>query len=895
MNGKESTIIKEFILESSEGLASISNELTQYEAEGFKDSELINSTYRTVHTLKGSACFLAFKKLETLAHSTETILDYLREKTLIPSSEMIDLLLASFDRCEEILKYVEENGTEAPEDNKELVDKLESLLEHELLKENNTQGEMVSDYPGEEIKKTNVSKNSDESRADDEGQGKPNISLVKPEEEKVKEVVEVETAKTEEEHVNQKQVADSTVRVSVNLLDKILNVVGELVLNRNQILQLSKEREEADLSRLSHQLNVITTELQTDIMTTRMQPVGTVFNKFERLVRDLARSQSKNIRLDIQGQETELDKTLLEYIKDPLTHLIRNAIDHGIETSEQRSEAGKPEVGNLSIKTYHAGGEVIIEIRDDGRGINTSKILDKAIQKGIMTQEEANSYPSHKAMNLIFYPGFSTAEQVTNISGRGVGMDVVKSNIEKIGGQCDVQSTLNEGTTFKLKIPLTLAIIPALIVMGGREPFAIPQKNLVELVLVDNDSSNKVEKLHDSEFFRLRGDLIPVFRLHKCLKLEKETSDDDSFNIIVLQSELGMYGLIVDEVLDTQEIVVKPLPQKLKTGGIYAGATIMGDGAVALILDAIGLFNKVANNISLEQEDFKADNLDYKLANEFDAEEILLFRLSDNREYGIPLCLVSRLEEFKTNKVEKSGKQSLIRYRNTAMPLIFLDEEVKYSKLQETKQMQKDSESVKSELPCIVSSIKGRSFGFIVDKILDIGKSDQTIDYTHQSIPGVMGTTFINEKIVTVIDIHKIIAENNLLSKEIDADKTFKAKILLVEDSVLYQRVIQETLENDGYQVVLAEDGAKGLELLKDHGNRFDLLVSDVEMPNLNGFDLVANLRKNDGPHKDIPVVLVTTRLEKEDLDKGKDVGVNAHLKKLDKIEVLNTVNQILS
>lgn len=455
MSTKENAILKEFILESSEGLASVSQELTQFEKEGFANSELINSIYRTVHTLKGSACFLAFKNLEALAHSTETVLDYLREGTLKPSSNMIDLLLSSFDRCEDILKHISSQEQEPEEKNDKLIQKLESLLEHELLGEVSVKEDNIINFHGDIQDETNA---EEVLTAEPESSSASSIVVdVEKMLEGTEKIVEINSpvAAVKEDQNSEQQAgqpiqgADSTVRVSVNLLDKILNVVGELVLNRNQILQLSKEREEPDLTRLSHQLNVITTELQTDIMTTRMQPVGNVFTKFERMVRDLARSQAKNIKLDIQGQETELDKTLLEFIKDPLTHIIRNCVDHGIEAPLERQEKGKSEAGHLSIKTYHAGGQVIIDITDDGKGINTAKILEKAMSKGIITQEEAATMPAQKAMNLIFHPGLSTAESVTNISGRGVGMDVVKSNIEKIGGQCDIQSTLDVGTTFK--------------------------------------------------------------------------------------------------------------------------------------------------------------------------------------------------------------------------------------------------------------------------------------------------------------------------------------------------------------------------------------------------------------------------------------------------------------
>lgn len=882
MIDKDSPIVKEFLLESQEALSSIGEELTRYEkiAHSNTDPELINSLYRKIHTLKGSASFLALNHLESLTHSVETIFDHLREGDFLPTPEMVDLLLESFDACHEILKNIEEKGIEGSEEHILLKSKLESQLEHELIKE----PIKVHTYPTE-VNESSTLKTESSIATEDVTKDAKNTNH-----EVSKRSVQTESqdkpSSTDQSQKISKGVVDSTVRVNVKLLDKILNVVGELVLNRNQILQLSKETEEPVLAKLSHQLNVITTELQTDIMTTRMQPVGAVFNKFERIVRDLARSQGKKVKLDLQGQDTELDKTLLELIKDPMTHLIRNAIDHGIENPEVRLSKGKTDTGHLSIKTYHAGGQITIEITDDGNGISIERVLQKAVSKNIMTQEEADSCSSTKALNLIFHPGFSTAEKVTNISGRGVGMDVVKSNIEKIGGQCEVHSVEGEGTVFKLKIPLTLAIIPALIVKGGGETFAIPQKNLIELVLLEDNNCSLIEKIHDSEFFRLRGDLIPIFRVNNSLGLTKELEPSDSFSIVVLQSDTGTYGLIVDEILDTQEIVVKPLSHKLKVGNIYAGATIMGDGAVALILDTQGLFNLMDEGQADSQTDNKYLEEDIKAHIDIDVEELLLFELKDKRKYGIPLCLVSRLEEFSHEQIEVSGKQKLIRYREMAMALIDVNEHVSYDNI---KSLNSHDENI---YPCIVSNIKGRNFGFLVDNILDIGKAESAIDYSTTTSDNLMGTTYVNGHIVTIIDIHSIIHELRLVKVDPTLEN-YKARILLAEDSILYQRVIQETLESNGYYVVLAENGEEAFNYINSN-EKFDLVITDIEMPKMNGFDLTKKIRSLSA-FKNIPIIAVTTRVSDSDLMKGKEVGITEHLKKLDQEEVLRSVKKYMT
>lgn len=872
---KDSPIFKEFLVESYENLSNISQELMEYEKKYQSEDcfEIINSIYRKVHTLKGSACFLALKNLESITHSVETLLDQLRERKIDLGSELADLLLESFDLCHEIVTKLEKTGQEEGVDIDSLDKRLASYVEHTIL------GENITIKSGDIFKDEVIEKKTADSLIE-------TITM----QSKAEGIIELKPTVGNNISTSQNQTLDSTVRVNVKLLDKILNVVGELVLNRNQILQFSRNNEEPQLSRLSHQLNVITTELQTDIMTTRMQPVGVVFNKFERIVRDLAKTQNKNVRLEIQGQETELDKTLLEIIRDPLTHLIRNAIDHGIETSEERVKNGKTEQGHLLIKTYHAGGQVVIEIQDDGKGVSLERVLKKAIEKGIVSEEDAQNCPKNKILNFIFHPGFSTADQVTNLSGRGVGMDVVKSNIERIGGHCEIISTESIGTTFKLKIPLTLAIVPALIIKGGNETFAIPQKNLVELVLVDRDSKKDIEKIHNNEFYRLRGELVPLIRINSCLEIEEVEKDPKSpehLNIVVLNSDNVTYGLVVDEVLDTQEIVVKPLSRKLNIGNIYAGATIMGDGKVALILDALGFFNKVGNHDSKthKKETFSDTQFSEKHFN-LDLEEILLFELEDNRKYGIPLCLVSRLEEFENSLIEKSGNHDLIRYREKAMPLINLSSAVNYKGLKLA-----TDKSLNQEIsPSIVSHIGSRNFGFRVKKILDIGRAEGPIDSKCVNEANLMGTTYIDGEMVTIVDIHKVVENLNLKQ---DVVENSIARVLLAEDSVLYQRVVQDALEAQGYHVTVVGNGKLASELLEAENN-FDLLITDIEMPELSGLELVKRIRGGSGSSKNIPVIAITTLFGEEDLKKGREVGINTYLKKLDKEQVLSAVHDIL-
>lgn len=849
---QNSLVVQEFLLESFENLAGISEELTKFEKKS-DDRELLNSIYRKVHTLKGSASFLGLHKLQTIAHSAENVLDLVREEQLSIDESLTDLFLKSFDACLEILKSIEQGGVEGDKDFSNIVSSFEKYLNanDNLM---NINGLIADDIIMSSIPFENDKKNVEDFLP----QELENSSLGKI-----------------------GGITDSVVRVNVKLLDKIMNVVGELVLNRNQILQFANNEDASELTRLAQQLNVITTELQTDIMTTRMQPVGSILSKFERIVRDLSRSQQKRIKLIVSGKETELDKTLLEAVRDPLTHLIRNAIDHGIEDPSARSRAGKKEEGTISIKAYHEGGQVTIEVSDDGNGIDSEKILNKAIVKGLVAQEKAATLSKRQILNLIFLPGFSTAEQVTNISGRGVGMDVVKSNIEKIGGSVDIHSTAGEGTSFKLKIPLTLAIVPALVVLSENETFAIPQINLMELVRLEGeDATSKIEKLHDSEFYRLRGDLIPIFRLKDNLSLEKKKDqkkeEDEALSIAILSAEGRIYGLIVDTILDTEEIVVKPLSRKLKDLTIYGGATIMGDGRVALIIDALGFLNFVDKGQGQKTEYHFVEKELEKLNNESD--EILLCRLGDKRDYGVPLCLVSRLEEFSFEDVEWSGDQAVIRYRDKAMPLFNLERTMNLKGESSLEKKNRDDNNIS----CIVVSLRGSLFGLCVDEIKDIAINDGLINVQTIDREGIMGTVFINEHTVTLLDVHKIIdlqkIGQNLKNKKIHEAR---GRILLVDDSPLYQKIQSEHLKDIGYLVDVASNGLEAYDKIKIENTEYDLILTDMEMPVLNGWDFIKKLRSLSSSKSKIPVIGLSANMKSKDVDEGQRAGFNYMLDKM--------------
>ncbi len=547
------------------------------------------------------------------------------------------------------------------------------------------------------------------------------------------------------------------IRVDVALLDRLMNLVGELVLARNQILQFSATLESATLTGSTQRLNLITTELQEGVMKTRMQPIGNVWSKFPRIVRDLSQICGKKIRVEMEGKETELDKTIIAAIKDPLTHIIRNSVDHGIEDPEKRLAAGKEAEGRLFLRAFHEGGQVNIEIIDDGGGVHLDRVKAKAIERGLVTAEQAGRMSEREILNLIFLPGFSTAEKITNVSGRGVGMDVVKTNIEKIGGTVDLQSKLGTGTTLRIRIPLTLAIIPALVITSGGDRFAIPQVSLLELVRLEPEQARKgIESIRGTPVYRLRGNLLPLVHLNKQLRTESADSQGDgTVNIVVLQADERQFGLVVDEINDTEEIVVKPLGKLFKGLTTFAGATIMGDGRVALILDVMGVAqraNVVSDNKDRSVHETEARNKDAGSAKQ----AMLLFRISNTRRMAVPLSQVARLEEFPRSAIEYSGNQQVVQYRRQIMPLISLSDALSDPKLRIAKVLPEESPPLSDTIQVIVYTKDESSIGLVVDRIMDV--VEETLVVQRNMIrPGVLGSAVIENKVTELLDVESVI------------------------------------------------------------------------------------------------------------------------------------------
>ena len=543
-------------------------------------------------------------------------------------------------------------------------------------------------------------------------------------------------------------VADTSLRVDVGLLDQLMTLVGELVLARNQIVQFGTSLDDPGFLGTVQRLNQLTTELQAGVMKTRMQPVGNVWGKFPRLVRDLAVACGKQVRIDMEGQETELDKTIIEAVRDPLTHLVRNAVDHGIESPDERVRAGKAAEGRLLLHAFHEGGKVVIDLTDDGGGIDPARVRDKAVRVGLVPAEQAFRLSDRELVALVFLPGFSTTDRVTQFSGRGVGMDVVRTNIERIGGTVDIESQVGRGTTVRMKIPLTLAIIPALTVTAGGDRYAIPQVSLLELVRLESRAG--IEQVHGAPVYRLRGTLLPLVDLGRELRVEPDRARDE-VNIVVLQADERQFGLVVDTVQDTQEIVVKPLQKPLKGLAVYSGATIMGDGKVALILDVLGLAQR-AGVVSAARDRALIERPSALLHRGGDRQTVLLCATPGGGRVAIPLALVARLEEFPRSAVERVGGRAVVQYRGEILPLI----RVGRAPGARNRRRRRKRRPARDSIQVVVHVGAGRPVGLVVSRILDIAEETVAVG-SRAARPGVLFTAVVRDRVTEFLDLNHIV------------------------------------------------------------------------------------------------------------------------------------------
>ena len=856
-------LLSDFLTETNENLADLDVALVKLERTP-DDSDTLALIFRLVHTIKGTCGFLGLPRLEHVAHAGENVLGKVRDGVLTATPETVSLVLMGLDRVKAILAGLAATGSEPAGDDSELVDALNAAAA----------GEAVEAAPALPVE--------------------PEPDEVVSEE-PVDQAVEAAPAKlappaqaASETAPGEPIVTNQTIRVTVDVLEDLMTLVSELVLTRNQLLQLSRTQENAGftvpLQRLSH----ITSDLQEGVMKTRMQPIGNAWNKLPRLVRDVAHEMGKKIELIMLGADTELDRQVLEMIKDPLTHMVRNSGDHGLETPAERRAAGKSETGHITLNAYHEGGHIIIEIADDGRGLPLDRIRAKVLANGLATETELSSMTEAQLQRFIFRAGFSTAAVVTAVSGRGVGMDVVKTNIEKIGGTIELKSTPGSGTTFIIKIPLTLAIVSALIVEAGKERFAIPQISVVELVRAQKEagrghnetagSESIIERINDTPVLRLRDRLLPLVNLNDLLGLGESSNDDIGAYIVVAQVGANILGIIVDRVFDTEEIVVKPVAPILRHVTMFSGNTILGDGSVIMILDPNGIARATGIGASGDSKAVSAGGKDQVRSSNLTA--MLLFRAGGDQKMAVPLGLVARLEDIPRDKIEASAGALVTQYRGKLMPLVPLSGTV-------------DTEKARQSI--LVFNDGDRSMGLMVDEIVDVIEDRLNIELSGAR-PGLLGTAVIGGLATDVIDTGYWLTQawHDWFHGSAQTQGHAKTRrVLVVEDSDFFRQLLSPILGAAGYTVTAAPSAAEALRL-RENGAMFDVIVSDIAMPDMDGLDFARAVRAG-GSWATLPMIALSARAEPRDVEAGRDAGFTDYVAKFQREALIASLQQCLA
>ena len=914
-------LLLEFLTETNESLDVVDMELVKFEQEP-NNAQILDNIFRLVHTIKGTCGFLGLPRLEALAHAAETLMGKFRDGIPV-TPDAVSLILASIDRIKELLSELESTGEEPAGADADLIGELERMAERGNDPGGDETGE-DADAAGEAADKAVVQQLERELRPgevsldelerafreaegpDDmvlpaaEEESPPELAADQPEEaDRVPAAVEKpgggadtpakpagkagKSAGKAGKKDKAGSVSNQSIRVNVETLEHLMTMVSELVLTRNQLLEIVRRHEDSEFKVPLQRLSNVTAELQEGVMKTRMQPIGNAWQKLPRIVRDLAHEVGKQIELEMHGAETELDRQVLELIKDPLTHMVRNSADHGLEAPEERVAAGKPPKGVIRLSAYHEGGHIIIEIADDGRGLNTEKLKAKALEQGIVTEGEIEKLTEAQIHKFIFHAGFSTAAKVTNVSGRGVGMDVVRNNIELIGGNVDLKSTAGKGTTFTIKIPLTLAIVSTLIVEVAGDRFAIPQLSVVELVRAQSNSEHRIERIKDTPVLRLRNKLLPLVSMRSLLGIGERTVgedgaeiDPDSGFIVVMLVGNQTFGIIVDGVFHTEEIVVKPMSSMLRDITMFSGNTILGDGSVIMIIDPNGIAQALGS-AAAEEIDDAGQGVDSQTASHQETVSLLIFRAGSEEPKAVPLSLVTRLEEIDVEKIERCDDRELVQYRGQLMPLIYVNENVK--------------RRTEGTQPMLVFSDSGHSMGLVVDEIVDIIDDRLNIEVKSDK-PGVLGSAVIKGQATELIDVAHYMPmafDDWLMRKEMRAEALTK-NLLFIDDSAFFRSMLTPVLKAAGYAVTVCEDAESALELLRD-GHEFDLIISDIEMPGMNGFEFAEALRSERTIARP-PVIALSALATPAAVERGRQAGFDDFVAKFDRPGLIAAIKE---
>jgi len=969
-------LVQEYLAECREHLATIETDLLKIEQQGVEiDEQLVNRVFRAAHSIKGGAGFFGLTKIQELAHKTENALDLIRSREMVPTPEIVSVLLLAFDKLRDLMSHYRESNQE---DIWEFVTALTGLTRDSLppdLKASLAQ-HMTLDVPDVnchiEISAFDLNQASKGGKClyliqydlihDIERRNKTPLQVFKKlidcgtilhalvdlesagtleeeprnqlllevlyatviEPDLIGDLVEVppervraipksdfagplaETSVLPEEpelvpepttpttvvplpqtvepvSVPVKAVpvapvpaVESTIRLNVSVLDSLMTLAGELVLSRNQLNESLSRGNERGIRSGAQRINLVTSELQEVVTLTRMQPVGNLFAKFHRLVRDLARDMNKDAHLQLSGEDVEIDKTILEGLSDPLTHMMRNAVDHGVEIPADRIAAGKSSAGKITLGASHQAGQVVIEIADDGKGLSAEKIAASALSKGLITQERLQSMTDRDKMALIFMPGVSTAQKVSDVSGRGVGMDVVKTNLDKLGGKIEIESAPGQGTRFRIKLPLTLAIIPSLLVSHGEERFAIPQANVGELIRIPaRQIAQRTDRVAGAEVLILRDRLVPLLHLSDALGLKRSEDACRPMNVVLVDTGVFEYGLVVDELHDTVEIVVKPLGRHLKGLPDYAGATILGDGRVAVILDIAGLAARAELSAATTEA---ASRQTAETVGGSDQHVFLLFHNTPAEMCAVSIEQVSRIESVDAGQIEWVGGRRTMQYRGASLPLMTLHDTASVGELDEAQQW-----------VVLVFETLTRPMGLLAARPLDIVETSLDIDRVTLRQRGIAGSAVHHGRTVLILEMHELVeacrpdlvqaATNPIASLSTGHEAP---TVLLAEDSEFFRTQLQRLIEGLGCRVLAAEDGQAAWELLDHHAGEVDVVATDVEMPRLDGLSLTRQIRA-DGRFPGMPIIAISSLAGEEEIARGIDAGVDEYQVKLDR------------
>ena len=908
-------LLREFLTETNESLDVADVELVKFEQDP-NNAQILNNIFRLVHTIKGTCGFIGLSRLAALAHAAETLMDKFREGAPV-TTDAVGLVLQTIDRIKELLAELEARGGSEPEgSDQDLIGQLELMAENahnapvavvEAPKpaapaaSSGFSGQLERDLLPGEIPLDELERIFRETEVEKPAAKKKEVAVSEPAKAALpataKSTAPATTAPApapaaaapapapspavarkpaEDEHKaapaargddHAGSVSSQSIRVNVSVLEHLMTMVSELVLTRNQLMEIARRQEDSEYKVPLQRLSNVTAELQEAVMRTRMQPIGNAWQKLPRIVRDLAQELGKQIELEQIGAETELDRQVLDQIKDPLTHMVRNSADHGLEMPEDRRKAGKPEKGTIRLSAYHEGGHVIVEISDDGKGLDVARIKQKALDNGLATEAELAKMSDQQVFRYIFAAGFSTAAKVTSVSGRGVGMDVVRSNIEMIGGTVEVRSKQGAGSTFVIKIPLTLAIVPALIVEASGERFAVPQSAVIELVRVQPNSEHQVKRLKESPVLCLRDKLLPIVNLGKLLGMAPQGEDNlDDLLIAVMQVGNQTFGVVVDAVSHTEEIVVKPMSSVLRQLPMVSGSTILGDGRVIMIVDPAGLA-QVAASPEEERSNLGADGAAH-LRDQGATTSLLLLRAGNNDIKAVPLSLVTRLEELELEKVETVNGHPVIQYRGALIPLVHVNDKVK--------------RATTGTQPMLIFSDEGKVMGLVVDEIVDIVEARLDMQLSSDA-PDALGAAIIDGQATEILDVGHFlsIAFGDWFERHDSEKQTSFGKVLLVDDSLFYRNLIEPVLKGTGYEVTACSSGREALEKIAA-GARFDAVVSDLEMPDMDGCQLARALRA-DAATAHLPIIALSSDRSSESIERARVAGFTDYIAKFDR------------